>query len=72
MVHGISWLRHKKERVKCVKYELSDQVRNNILVFLDRTEYKGRKEAVAVVEIEQALSNPIEEDGEGNDTGKNQ
>lgn len=51
-----------------MKYEISEQVKNNILIFLDRIDYKGRKEAMAAVEIEQVLNKPIQEEGEKGDT----
>lgn len=43
------------------KYEISEQIMNNILVFLDRVDYKGIKEIQAVNEVLQVLNNPIQE-----------
>lgn len=41
-----------------MKYEISEQVKNNLLVFLQRTELKGN-EVPAYVEIINILNNPI-------------
>ena len=41
-----------------MKYELSDQVKNNIVAFLIRTDIKGG-EAASMVEIGNALNTPI-------------
>lgn len=40
------------------KYEIKDSVRNNIFLLLDRVDIKG-SEAVAIIEIKNALSEPI-------------
>lgn len=40
------------------KYEISDNVKNNILKLIKRTDIKG-SEAVAVIEIIQTLSTPV-------------
>jgi hypothetical protein len=42
-------------------FELSEQAKQNILVFLNRLEYKGLDEATAVNEILVSLANPINE-----------
>jgi hypothetical protein len=42
------------------RYEISDQVRDNILIFLDRVELKGN-EAEPLVQIKYILLNPIQE-----------
>jgi len=42
-------------------YEISDQVKNNILVFLDKVSYVGFREVVAINEVLNALNNPIKE-----------
>lgn len=41
-----------------MKYEISEQVKNNLLVFLQRTDLKGN-EVPAYVEIINILNNPI-------------
>ncbi|CAH0118526.1 hypothetical protein PAE9249_01015 [Paenibacillus sp. CECT 9249] len=43
------------------KYALSDEVINNLLVFLDRVKYEGLKETVALNDILQAISKPADE-----------
>ena len=47
-------------------YEISDQVRNNIFVFLDRVKYDGIKEITAVNEIMSVLSSPVKEKEDNN------
>jgi len=42
-------------------YEISDQVKNNILVFLDRVSYVGFREITVVNEVLNVLNNPIKE-----------
>lgn len=44
-----------------MKYEISNEIKNNILVFLERTELQG-KEVPAYIQIMNALSNPIQEE----------
>jgi hypothetical protein len=44
-----------------MKYELSEQIINNILIFLDRCEVKGFKEINAMQEIINNLNSPINE-----------
>lgn len=44
-----------------MKYEFSEQVINNLVVFLDRIEFKGIKEHTALGEILEILRNPIKE-----------
>lgn len=41
-----------------MKIEISEQVRNNLLTFLDRIEYKGFKEIAAINEIIEVLNKP--------------
>ena len=41
-----------------MKYEISEQAKNNLLVFLQRTDLKGN-EVPAYVEIINILNNPI-------------
>lgn len=43
------------------KYELSESVISNLMIFLDRTSYKGLKEHQALNEIIHALQNPLED-----------
>lgn len=43
------------------KYVLTDEQVNNCIVFLNRVKFKGIEEANAVLEIIQALHNPVEE-----------
>jgi len=47
-------------------YEISDQVKNNILVFLDKVSYVGFREITAVNEIITVLSNPVKNNEENN------
>ena len=44
-----------------MKYELSDQTKNNLLAFLQRTDLKG-SEVASFVEIIQCLNSPVNED----------
>jgi len=45
-----------------MKFELSEQVKNNILTFLDRVAFTSFKEVSAINEILQVLNNPIIEE----------
>jgi hypothetical protein len=47
-------------------YEISDNMRNNILVFLDRIQLQGIKEAQALTEIVVALSFPVKDEKQEN------
>ena len=47
-----------------MKIEISEQVQNNLLAFLDRIEYKGFKEVAAINEIMKALNTPLKEENE--------
>lgn len=47
-----------------MKYELENDVINNILVFLDRVEIKGFNELKAMNKIVDALHSPIKENEE--------
>ena len=40
-------------------YKMTDQQVNNLLVFLDRVEYKGFKEIQAANEILKVLAEPV-------------
>jgi len=42
-------------------YKISEQVKNNIFVFLDRVKFEGIKEITAVNEIISVLSSPVKE-----------
>jgi len=44
-----------------MKYEISDQIKNNLLVFLQRVDLKG-SEALAFVELLNVLHNPLQEE----------
>ena len=44
-----------------MKYELNEQTKNNLLVFLQRTELKG-SEVVSFVELMQLFNNPIKDE----------
>jgi len=44
-----------------MKYELSEQVLNNLIAFLQRTDLKG-SEVPAYISILNALQNPIQQD----------
>ncbi|GAV11282.1 hypothetical protein [Paenibacillus sp. NAIST15-1] len=43
------------------KYELNDDIINNILVFLDRVPFQGLKENQAINDIIHTLNSPIQE-----------
>ena len=43
-----------------MKYELSEQIKQNLMVFLNRVELKG-SEVIAYVDVVNALSNPIQD-----------
>ena len=45
-------------------YDINDQVKSNIFVFLDRVKYDGLKEIQAISEIITALSNPVKNNEE--------
>lgn len=45
-----------------MKFELSENVVKNLVLFLDRVELKGINESVALHEIVVSLNNPIKED----------
>jgi hypothetical protein len=47
-----------------MKYEISDEIKNNLFVFLDRVQFQGLKENAALNEIIMALSKPIQEEQE--------
>lgn len=47
-----------------MKYELTKEMVNNLIIFLDRVALTGHKERQAMNEIIYDLSNPIEEDVE--------
>lgn len=54
------------------KYILSEEVINNLIIFLDRVQTTGHKERNAMNQIMVAISTPIEDennlvDGENND-----
>lgn len=49
-----------------MKYEISDNIKNNIFVLLNRIKYNGLKEVQIVNEIMNCLNNPIEEMGDEN------
>lgn len=44
------------------QYELSEQVVNNIITFLDRVDVKGLKEVQAMSEILTALATPLKKE----------
>jgi hypothetical protein len=46
------------------KYEITDQVKNNIFEFLNRVDFKGINECVALNEIIKVLSTPIQNPNE--------
>lgn len=48
-------------------YEISEQVQQNIITFLDRVQIQGLREISAMNEILAVINNPIKEDT-GNDT----
>jgi len=50
-----------------MKFELSEQTINNILIFLDRCEIKGFKEIQAMQDIINKLNSPIKEEIEENE-----
>lgn len=45
-----------------MKYELSNEVVNNLMVFLDRVQVKGFQEIQALQEVVNALQNPDNEE----------
>jgi hypothetical protein len=47
-----------------MKFEISEQVINNLLAFLDRIEYKGFKEIAAINEIMNVLNSTVKEENE--------
>lgn len=49
----------KKGFEKMKKYEIPDRVKKNILLLLDRVEYKGLNEVLVAVEIIRVLENPV-------------
>ncbi|WP_158560866.1 hypothetical protein [Paenibacillus contaminans] len=49
-----------------IKYELTASHVNNLLIFLDRVEFKGIKELQAINEIMNVLTSPA---GQANDQG---
>jgi hypothetical protein len=51
-----------------MKFEISDEVKNNIFVFLNRVKYEGLNEANSVMEIVKVLNTPIIEK-EGDNIG---
>lgn len=46
-----------------MKIELTEEQRNNLLIFLDRVTLQG-KEVIPFTQIVHALQNPLEEEGE--------
>ena len=47
--------------MELVKFEMTKEQLNNLMVFLDRVDYKGFKEVGAIQEIMVALQSPIYE-----------
>lgn len=47
-----------------IKVELTQQVINNIFVFLNRVKYEGFSEVDAINEIRTAFANPIKDNDE--------
>lgn len=45
-----------------MKFEITNEVLNNLLVFLDRVSITGRKELSAMNQILYVLNNPIKEE----------
>lgn len=45
-----------------MRYELSEQVLNNLIIFLDRVSFQSLKEHTALSEILGVLNNPIKEE----------
>jgi hypothetical protein len=42
-----------------MKYEISDEIKNNIFVFLNRIKFEGLNEANSAMEIVKVLNTPI-------------
>jgi hypothetical protein len=51
-----------RKKVKNMRFEFSEQALNNLMIFLDRVDYKGLKENFAINEILNILNNPIKEE----------
>lgn len=45
-----------------MQYEIPENVKNNLILFLDRVPIKGHKERAAMNEILTILGNPIKEE----------